>query len=839
MPHLRRSDAALILVLTLALAGAAPAGKAASPEPKGPEWTQYRGNSGFTGVSPDASVRPPLRLLWSYRTDGDTCGDGGAGLIVAGGKVFVPISGTNSVLALDADTGQFRWQYGHADFAFNKAPAYHDGRLYVWRFRWGRSAVVALNAADGQELWTKVLKAKGVHDGRDGLAVSDGRVYCPDGGDEPAVVALDAKTGNQLWRRPLGTEDGPCVVTPCAAGGLVFAGTRANFNISKEGSTVALDAASGEIRWRVKNIFPYRPAASDGQIVAISMSCSADLQNYALDAKTGATLWVAPPFRLYHNGYKGPAILADLVLLKPYGNIIFALDRKTGKELWQFDGRGSSGCCPPSVSGSYAYYGTGCSTSEDFETHKAWSLVDAPRDRDIGWIVRGVDLRTGKEAWRFPTGDNTCGEPAIAYGRLYFSSRDGYVYCFAPAKEGEAADPEARDKSPNASAEEVRKLLAPELADRPRPGRDWSMWGGTPDRSGLEGITLQPPLTPAWKFDAGGRVLTAAAIRDGRAFFGSDSGKIFAVDLQSGQKSWEFQTGAKVRCSPAAVGGMVYCGSDDGRLYALDTGSGQKKWAFECGGPVQASPAVSGGVVVFSANDYNTYALDRKTGKKLWSFRGSNYSHQAPPVIHGNKVFAAQWLDWARALDLATGKELWKTFAPLTIEALACHGDRFYLRTPIHIMEYDPATGKRLRMGNMPYGYGGLGFARNLLFASGNGGGQGGFAGATALDPDAPNNEPPKNSDGKSKIPTLEDVRLFSQEKLPANLSAMGAPLGLGDKVCFATIAGEVILTALNGKTLWSAKLGGTCHAPPVAADGTLVVGCDDGNVYAFREKGK
>jgi outer membrane protein assembly factor BamB len=46
-----------------------------------------------------------------------------------------------------------------------------------------------------------------------------------------------------------------------------------------------------------------------------------------------------------------------------------------------------------------------------------------------------------------------------------------------------------------------------------------------------------------------------------------------------------------------------------------------------------------------------------------------------------------------------------------------------------------------------------------------------------------------------------------------------------------------VALVAPDGKKLWTAKLGGTCHAPPVAADGLLAVGCDDGFLYGFRSK--
>ena len=66
-------------------------------------------------------------------------------------------------------------------------------------------------------------------------------------------------------------------------------------------------------------------------------------------------------------------------------------------------------------------------------------------------------------------------------------------------------------------------------------------------------------------------------------------------------------------------------------------------------------------------------------------------------------------------------------------------------------------------------------------------------------------------------------------------LASMAAPLALGDKLCLATLHGEVILTDLDGRRLWNYALGGPSHAPPAAATGLLVVGCDDGTLYAFR----
>src|SRR5207237_622523 len=82
------------IVAALATAQAAPA----SP-PAGSEWPAYKGNAGLSGVSADDSIRPPFKLLWSYRLDGDASSDAGAGVTVAGGKVFVNVHNTRSILA--------------------------------------------------------------------------------------------------------------------------------------------------------------------------------------------------------------------------------------------------------------------------------------------------------------------------------------------------------------------------------------------------------------------------------------------------------------------------------------------------------------------------------------------------------------------------------------------------------------------------------------------------------------------------------------------------------------------------------------------------------------------
>lgn len=797
----------------------------------GSEWPAYKGNAGLTGVSSDDSIRPPFKLVWTYRLDGDASSDAGAGVTVAGGKVFINVHNTRSIVALDARTGRFAWEYSDTPIGYMTAPTYADGRLLLWQRHFKKSALVVLDAGTGKELRKQPLQSDGRDPHRAGLPVLDGRVFCGDGGDEPAVAAFDAKTGEQLWRTGLGKDDGTSMVCPIAAGGRVFVATRDHHASKKSdaGATIALDAANGKILWRRRGIYPMVSLASDGRVVACGMYQTDHDKFHLLDARTGETIWDAP--RRFH--YSPATITDDLVLIKPYGTSIFAVDRNTGKERWQFHGKTTSGCCSPVVAGGHAYMGTGVVAPGDLESPLAFQHghgKESPREKGITGTLHAIDLKTGKSVWRFSTGNTICGEPALAYGRLYFMSRDGCVYCFAPAKDGEPTTPDARDKSDAAPREAVAALLKQE-AKAPRKGRDWPMLGGSPDRAGLDAPSLRLPLELAWKVKTGGRILGSAAVRDGRAFVGADGGKFIAVDLPSGRTMWEFATGADLRCSPAVTDDLVYFGCEDGEFHAIETGSGKKRWTFTAGGPVRCSPVVVGGVVLFGANDHHLYALDRLSGKKLWSFRAGDYCVAVPPVVHGDRVYCAQWTERVFALDLMTGKELWRSYVPVSVEALAYHRDRLWVRNVHYLVELDPATGKRLRLGDASWGHGGMAFYQNKIYQSGIQS-QYGSAGATYTDLD---------QDGKAmdKAPTLEGVIRLKHKSLfnYPKLASMGSPLVVGDQICFATVSGKVSLTDPDGKEKWSFQMGGTCHATPIAADGHLLVGGDDGYLYAFRSK--
>src|SRR5262245_16775144 len=111
-------------LLYCVLTAAAPAASSES------EWPAYKGDAGLTGLSAEA-IEPPLKLAWTYRLDGDASSDAGAGVTVAGGKVFVNVHNTRSLLALDARTGRFAWEYKGESIGYVTAPTYADGKLFL------------------------------------------------------------------------------------------------------------------------------------------------------------------------------------------------------------------------------------------------------------------------------------------------------------------------------------------------------------------------------------------------------------------------------------------------------------------------------------------------------------------------------------------------------------------------------------------------------------------------------------------------------------------------------------------------------------------------------------
>jgi outer membrane protein assembly factor BamB len=312
------------------------------------DWPQWRGPNRDGAI---ASFTPPKAwpdaLTRKWKVD---VGIGYASPILVGNRVYMfSRRGDNETLAaLDADTGKEIWATGYAaPFTVNSAAARHQkgpkstptfagGSIYTL----GMTGVVsAFNAADGKRRWQTAappveplyhtamspLVDRGfviVHVGghnQGALTAFDpttGAVKWRWTGDGPSysspiaadlggvrqvivltqenVVGVAEATGELLWKRPFSTEYTQNVITPIVYGDtIVISGL--------EKGVTAFKPIKRGAQWTTENVWETREVGlymTNGVIVRdrlFGLSHRNSGQFFALDAKSGKTIWTSPP----------------------------------------------------------------------------------------------------------------------------------------------------------------------------------------------------------------------------------------------------------------------------------------------------------------------------------------------------------------------------------------------------------------------------------------------------------------------------------------------------------------------------------------------------------------
>ncbi len=184
------------------------------------DWPQWRYDAGRTAASPE-ELAAELHLQWVRRLPPPQpawpkyprlCFDVSYEPVVMGKSMFVPSMVTDSVTAVDTDTGAERWKF-YTDGPVRFAPVAHGGKVY---FVSDDGHLYCLNAADGRLLWKfrglpsdrkdrKVLgndRLISLWPARGGPVLADGKIYFAAGiwpFDGVYIYALDAETGKPVW----------------------------------------------------------------------------------------------------------------------------------------------------------------------------------------------------------------------------------------------------------------------------------------------------------------------------------------------------------------------------------------------------------------------------------------------------------------------------------------------------------------------------------------------------------------------------------------------------------------------------------------------------------------
>jgi len=165
---------------------------------------------------------------------------------------------------------------------------------------------------------------------------------------------------------------------------------------------------------------------------------------------------------------------------------------------------------------------------------------------------------------------------------------------------------------------------------------------------------------PLWAFTTGGRVYSSPTPAGDDVIVGSDDGKLYKLDVDSGILIWEFATGDKVRASPALAKNRVFAASFDGFLYAVDAQSGLQLWKSPIAKLTRASAAVKGERVYIGDEEGGMHCFDAATGAALWKtvLKIEGYISACPVVTDEGVFFASE--SGAMALVGEDGAVRWK-----------------------------------------------------------------------------------------------------------------------------------------------------------------------------------
>ncbi|AXJ96283.1 MULTISPECIES: PQQ-binding-like beta-propeller repeat protein [unclassified Sphingomonas] len=231
------------------------------------------------------------------------------------------------------------------------SPVVADGKLFVDDVS---ATVHAFNAQTGESLWkTSLTEGKVNRAARFGGGVSfdSGKVYATDGlGD---VVALNAADGKEVWRSKPG---GPLRGAPTVANGSVYV-------LSQDNQIFALSDADGKVQWvqsgtlESQGVFGVAaPASSQGTVVAGFSSGELNAYRY----ENGRVLWgdalsrtsITTSVSSLSDVDADPVIDNGRVYAVGQGGRMVALDLATGQRLWE---QNFAGISTPWVAGEWLF----------------------------------------------------------------------------------------------------------------------------------------------------------------------------------------------------------------------------------------------------------------------------------------------------------------------------------------------------------------------------------------------------------------------------------------------------------------------------------------------------
>jgi outer membrane protein assembly factor BamB len=267
--------------------------------------------------------------------------------------------------ALDGKTGKKIWHFdtvpkdlwGHPEINSGGGlwyPPSFDGKGSIYfgtgnpgplpgapKFPWGSSrpgsnlyadSMVKLDEKSGKMHWYYQQTPHNIYDwdfqNSPVLVTVGGREMAIGSGKSGVVVALDAKSGRPIWKRPVGTHDGHDNDPVYAMKGEYSKIKTGEAFPGQLGGVIAPMATDGKTLF--VPIVNHSMTVVSGEELSESSAGSGEL--VAIDLASGKVDWTK---KLPQPAYGAPTVVNDLVFETTFDGVIYALDSKSGGEVWQ------------------------------------------------------------------------------------------------------------------------------------------------------------------------------------------------------------------------------------------------------------------------------------------------------------------------------------------------------------------------------------------------------------------------------------------------------------------------------------------------------------------------
>lgn len=351
---------------------------------------------------------------------------------------------------------------------------------------------------------------------------------------------------------------------------------------------------------------------------------------------------------------------------------------------------------------------------------------------------------------------------------------------------------------------------------------DWPLVRGDAAMTGCSATKLVFPLKLAWSAKVGdgaknGGVIATPITHERKIYVGAQNGKFACLDLNTGKKLWQVEKKGFFEGSAAVAGGLVIAGCGDSFVYAWKISDGSEAWKFESDGEIHAGVNLwkdADGKICALVGSYDNrlYCLDAATGRKIWDYETSNYVNGAAAVYEGRVAFGG--CDGVLyLLDIKTGKEIKKIEVSSYIgnNIAADRGTAYVAHYGNKVAAFSMEEAKRLwEFGERDFPY----YAAPAV--SGN------WVIAGSRDKRVYGIDREKGEE-KWVFRTRGDV-----DSSPVICADAHVIFGSNDGFFYAA-------NLADGTEAWRHEIGAPVKAAPAVAGDWILVGSDDGSVYAFK----